>query len=171
MLLRSLRRWSCPRAGLVRGRRARHYLIESLEQRSLLAGVGDVFVPPADPRVSLDVSASWKFLRSDARRAKPFVRRLILVDRLAATQLEQFGRPGRRHHKAHELVHCEHAGERATQVLGHVPSVVRERFGAIDRLPAAALVYHPLRLIRHRTVAALRVNCVLSASRESAEQP
>src|SRR5438874_4351299 len=46
------------------------YAIERLELRTLLSGVGDAYVPPVDLRISLDLSPSWKFLRSDAAGAQ-----------------------------------------------------------------------------------------------------
>src|SRR5205823_3860559 len=49
--------------------RQRHCRIEPLEPRCLLSGVGSVYAPPADPRVLVDLSPSWRFLRSDAAGA------------------------------------------------------------------------------------------------------
>ena len=46
------------------------YVIEPLESRRLLSGVGDVYVAPADPRITMDLSPTWKFLRSDAAGAQ-----------------------------------------------------------------------------------------------------
>src|SRR5438067_1027374 len=46
-----------------------YFNVESLEPRCLLSGVGDTYAPPVDPRVSMDLSPSWHFLRSDASGA------------------------------------------------------------------------------------------------------
>lgn len=44
-------------------------MFEMLEARRLLA-VGDVYSPPGNPRVAMDLNASWKFLRADAASAQ-----------------------------------------------------------------------------------------------------
>src|SRR5579862_7856884 len=44
------------------GRCRRGSMIEPLELRMLLSSVGDAYVPPVDPRITLDLSPGWKFL-------------------------------------------------------------------------------------------------------------
>lgn len=44
--------------------------IETLENRQLLAGVGEAYAAPVDPRLSIDLSKGWKFIRQNVTGAQ-----------------------------------------------------------------------------------------------------
>ena len=78
------------------GRRRSGSMIEPLELRRLLSAVGGAYVPPGDPRISLDLSPGWKFLLGNPTGAECRIQRFELDDRQPAAQLEYARWPGRR---------------------------------------------------------------------------
>lgn len=51
-------------------RRGSVFVVETLERRQLLTGVGDLYTPPASPRLEVDLQADWRFIRQDVTGAQ-----------------------------------------------------------------------------------------------------